>query len=54
MRFAEQVEARRLLLFHHDPCHSDADVERIAAEAAATHKGAIRISAAAELQSIQV
>lgn len=53
-RFAEMVEARRLLFFHHDPARSDAELERVCREAAATHTGSIRMSAAAEMDNITV
>ena len=33
LAFAQLVDARRLITFHHDPDHSDADLERITAEA---------------------
>ena len=36
MRFAEQVEARKLLFFHHDPAHSDDALAQMHARAAAT------------------
>lgn len=31
LRIASQAQARRLVLFHHDPSHSDADIDRIVA-----------------------
>ena len=36
LRFAHRVEARRLLLFHHDPLHSDEFLDRFAATAKGT------------------
>src|SRR4029078_417747 len=33
VRFAERAEARRLVLFHHDPLHSDADLEGMLVDA---------------------
>jgi phosphoribosyl 1,2-cyclic phosphodiesterase len=31
--FAERAEARRLVLFHHDPLHTDADLEGMLVDA---------------------
>ena len=33
LRFARRAEARRLLMFHHDPAHADAQLDRLADEA---------------------
>lgn len=38
---AEQAGARQLVLFHHDPSHTDADLDRIAVEAAAVRPGTL-------------
>ena len=54
VRYAETVEAKRLLFFHHDPGRSDAQLEAVCQEATATHKGEIGIAAAAEADSHEV
>ena len=33
LKFARRANARRLLAFHHEPVHSDDEMDRIAAEA---------------------
>lgn len=39
LRFAWRAEAARLLMFHHDPAHADAQLDQLAAEAAAAWSG---------------
>jgi len=49
VRFAETVDAKRLLFFHHDPERHDDALEQVCQEAAATHEGSIDMAPAAEL-----
>jgi len=48
MRFAGLAHAGRLVAFHHDPAHSDADVDRIFAEATAAERPSFPVIPAAE------
>jgi phosphoribosyl 1,2-cyclic phosphodiesterase len=41
IRLVEKAGAKRLAIFHHDPSHDDAFMDRIAAEAAAIRPGTI-------------
>jgi len=41
VRLAVAAKAKMLAIFHHDPAHDDAFMDRVAAEAAAVHAGAI-------------
>ncbi len=41
IRFADAANVKTLCLFHHDPDHDDAMMDRIAAEAASTRAGTI-------------
>jgi ribonuclease BN (tRNA processing enzyme) len=54
VQYAEIVQARRLLFFHHDPGRSDEQLEQVCAEASALHKGEIGIAAAAEADTHEV
>jgi phosphoribosyl 1,2-cyclic phosphodiesterase len=46
--FTRLARARRLVPFHHDPAHSDADIERIFAEATEAYRPSFPVSPAAE------
>ena len=48
LAFAQLVQARRLITFHHDPDHSDADLERITAEALEQVRPACPVTIGAE------
>jgi ribonuclease BN (tRNA processing enzyme) len=48
---ADQAEARHLVLFHHDPMHTDGVIDRLAAEAAHLAGPALRVTAASEGQT---
>jgi len=48
LAFAQLVDARRLVTFHHDPDHSDADIERITSEAVAEAQPAFSVTIGAE------
>ncbi len=51
VRLALQAKVKRLILFHHDPTHDDATIDRLVAHArelAASAGGALQIDAAAE------
>ena len=39
MRLCEAADAGRLVAFHHDPDHKDADLDRIAAQLEAARPG---------------
>jgi hypothetical protein len=57
LTFARRVEARRLLLFHHDPLHSDEFLDRFhetARERWAEFGGNGAVEMAAETQEIEV
>jgi phosphoribosyl 1,2-cyclic phosphodiesterase len=45
---ASQARAEQLLLFHHDPVHTDADMDRLAAEAARAAPPGLTVMAARE------
>lgn len=47
-RFAEEVAAKRLLFFHHDPTRDDDSLQAVCDAAAATHQGSIVMDPAAE------
>ncbi|MCB9741909.1 MAG: MBL fold metallo-hydrolase [Alphaproteobacteria bacterium] len=49
VRFAETVDAHKLLFFHHDPARGDEQLEQVCEAAADTHKGKIDIGPAAEM-----
>ena len=48
LAFAELVRARRLITFHHDPDHSDVDLERMTAEALEQARPACPVTIGAE------
>ncbi len=48
VRFATLSGARRLLAFHHDPAHSDDDIDRLLADAITRAQPAMPVTAAAE------
>lgn len=48
VQFASLAKAKRLLLFHHDPAHSDHEVERILHEASMSLRPPFEVNAAAE------
>lgn len=48
IEFAERTEVAHLALFHHDPFHSDATIDRMVAEALAASSPSVEISAATE------
>jgi phosphoribosyl 1,2-cyclic phosphodiesterase len=58
LAFAQLAEAQRLLLFHHDPLHDDAQLDRLHAEALARWDFAGRspheVVMAAELQELEL
>ena len=54
VRYAETVDARRLLFFHYDPGRSDDELETVCSAAAATHDGDIAIAPAAEAFETEV
>ena len=41
MRLAEAAQVKTLAIFHHDPDHDDAFMDRVAAEATAMRPGTI-------------
>jgi phosphoribosyl 1,2-cyclic phosphodiesterase len=41
VRLADAAGVRTLVIFHHDPGHDDAFMDRVAAEAATTRRGTI-------------
>ena len=53
-RFAEEVAAKKLLFFHHDPDRNDDELEALCDEAARGHTGDIEMSAAAELDVFEL
>jgi phosphoribosyl 1,2-cyclic phosphodiesterase len=52
--FGSLVEAKHLLPFHHDPGHSDDDLDRLMAEAVAETKPAYRVSPGTEGTTIEI
>jgi phosphoribosyl 1,2-cyclic phosphodiesterase len=58
LAYAQLTEAQRLLLFHHDPLHDDACLDRLHAEAASrwatAGRSAHEVLAAAELQVLEL
>jgi phosphoribosyl 1,2-cyclic phosphodiesterase len=52
--FAKLVEAKHLVPFHHDPGHTDDDLDRLTAEAIDEAKPAYRVSAGAEGTTLEV
>lgn len=57
VRLAIQAKVRRLILFHHDPTHDDATIDRMVAyarELAAEQGSSLQIDAAAEGMEIQL
>jgi phosphoribosyl 1,2-cyclic phosphodiesterase len=48
MALAHQAGAGHLVLFHHDPMHTDVDIDRLAAEAARTAPDGLVVTAARE------
>ena len=54
LRFAVLCEARRVLAFHHDPAHSDQDIDRLLADAVVAVQPGMPISAAAEGDSFEL
>jgi hypothetical protein len=42
------VRARHLVTFHHDPGHSDDDIDRLTAAAVASQCGGLAVTAGAE------
>ena len=54
VRFAETSDAKKLLYFHHDPQRGDDELEKICADASATHDGSIEMNPAAESESYTI
>jgi phosphoribosyl 1,2-cyclic phosphodiesterase len=54
LQFAQQACVKQLVLFHHDPSHSDSDLDQLGAQAAAWAGGAMRITVAAEGMSFDL
>jgi ribonuclease BN (tRNA processing enzyme) len=52
--FASLVEARHLVPFHHDPAHSDVDLDRLLSEAIDEAKPSFRVTPAREGATFQV
>ena len=48
LAFAELVGARHLVTFHHDPTHSDDDVDRMTAAATGAAKPGFTVTVGAE------
>lgn len=48
LAFAELVRARHLVTFHHDPTHSDDDVDRMTAMATSVKQPGLRVTVGAE------
>lgn len=54
VRFATLAGVRQLVTFHHDPAHSDDDIDRLLADAVATLRPTIPVIAAAEGHTFQL
>jgi ribonuclease BN (tRNA processing enzyme) len=54
VRVASEAGARRLMMFHHDPAHSDKDIDRMLSHArrVASKKHQVEVSAASEGMSV--
>ncbi len=48
LAFAALANAKHLVTFHHDPSHTDEDIDRLTAEAVAAARPAFRVTAGAE------
>ena len=54
LRFAALAQVRHLVTFHHDPDHSDQDIDRLLASAIATVHPAFPVTSAAEGDTFQL
>jgi phosphoribosyl 1,2-cyclic phosphodiesterase len=54
LAFADTVEARRLMVFHHDPTHDDATLDQIFAGSARTPRLGIEVVPATEGSTLEV